>query len=364
MDKAGIGEMLKKLVMADGPSGAEERVAEVARALAAGYISEAQADALGNLIAVRRGAAQPPPGRIMLAAHMDEIGLIVTKVDGAFLHVGRIGGVDPRSLLGQEVTVYPTGPGADAYPDGLPGYIGSRPPHVLSPAERDKVIPLRDLRVDLGRPADFFRDGIVRVGDRVALRGPYTELMAGRVATKALDNRASVAAMLGTLGYLAGMHHSWDVIAVATTQEEIGLRGARASAFGVAPDLAVAIDVTFGETPGENSDETVPMDKGPAIAWGPNLHPGIVKRLREVADALEIPYVNEPQPGGTGTDAWAVQVTREGIPTGLVSIPIRYMHSTVETVALADIDRTARLLAAFISRLDGETMAELAKELD
>lgn len=364
MDKAGIGEMLKKLVATDGPSGAEERVAELARSLAADYITEARTDALGNLIAVRRAAAQPAPGRIMLAAHMDEIGLIVTKVDGAFLHVGRIGGVDPRSLLGQEVTVYPTGPGAEAYPDGLPGYIGSRPPHVLSPAERDKVIPLRDLRVDLGRPAGFFSSGIVRVGDRVAVRGPYTELMAGRVATKALDNRASLAAMLGTLGYLAGMQHSWDVIAVATTQEEIGLRGARASAFGVAPDLAIAIDVTFGETPGENSDETVPMDKGPAIAWGPNLHPGIVKRLREVADALEIPYVNEPQPGATGTDAWAVQVTREGIPTGLVSIPIRYMHSTVETVVLADIDRTARLLAAFISRLDGETMAELAKELD
>lgn len=364
MDKAGIGEMLKKLVAADGPSGAEERVAELARSLAADYITEAHTDALGNLIALRRSAIEPAAGRIMLAAHMDEIGLIVTKVDAAFLHVGRIGGVDPRSLLGQEVTVYPTGPGAEAYPDGLPGYIGSRPPHVLSPAERDKVIPLRDLRVDLGRSAEFFRSGIVRVGDRVTLRGPYTELMAGRVATKALDNRASLAAMLGTLGYLAHMQHSWDVIAVATTQEEIGLRGARASAFGVAPDLAIAIDVTFGETPGENSDETVPMDKGPAIAWGPNLHPGIVKRLREEADALEIPYVNELQPGATGTDAWAVQVTREGIPTGLVSIPIRYMHSTVETVVLADIDRTARLLAAFISRLDGNTLAQLAQELD
>jgi len=364
MDKAGIGEMLKKLVAVDGPSGVEGRVAEMARSLAADYISEARVDALGNLIAVRRGAAGQPPGRIMLAAHMDEIGLIVTKVDSAFLHVGRVGGVDPRSLLGQEVTIYPTGPGAEAYPDGLAGYIGSRPPHVLSPDERGKVIPLRDLRVDLGRPADFFRAGIVRVGDRVALRGPYTELMAGRVATKALDNRASVAAMLGALGYLAGMQHSWDVIAVATTQEEIGLRGARAGAFGVAPDLAVVIDVTFGETPGENSGETVPMDKGPTIGWGPNLHPGIVKRLRSVADALEIPYINEPQPGATGTDAWAVQVTREGIPTGLLGIPIRYMHSTVETVALADIDRTARLLAAFISRLDGETLAELAKELD
>ena len=226
-----------------------------------------------------------------------------------------------------------------------------------------QVIPLRDLRVDLGQPASFFAGGLVRVGDRVAIRGPYTELLGGRVATKALDNRASVAAMLGALGYLAGMRHTWDVYAVATVQEEIGLRGAITSAFGLAPDLAIAIDVTFGDTPGVNGGKTVAMDKGPAIGWGPNLHPGVVKRLREAADALEIPYVTEPLPGQSGTDAWAVQVTREGIPTGLLSIPIRYMHTAVETVVLADIDRTARLLAAFISRLDDAFLAGLAEEV-
>lgn len=364
MDKTGIAEMLKKLVAVDGPSGAEGRVAEVARALAADLASEMRTDALGNLIALRRGAAESAPGRIMLAAHMDEIGLIVTKVDGEFLHVGEVGGVDPRALVGQEVTVYPSGPGAEAYPDGLPGYIGSRPPHMLTAADREKAIPLADLRVDLGQPASFFAGGTVRVGDRAAVRGPYTELLNGRAATKSLDNRASVAVMLGALGYLADMRHTWDVVAVATTQEEIGLRGARAGTFGVEPDLAIAIDVTFGEMPGVNSDETVPMDKGPAIAWGPNLHPGIVKRLRDAADALEIPYVTEALPGSSGTDAWAVQVTQAGIPTGLVSIPIRYMHSAVETVVVADLDRAARLLAAFIGRLDGETLAGLAQELE
>jgi endoglucanase len=135
------------------------------------------------------------------------------------------------------------------------------------------------------------------------------------------------------------------------------------SAFGVAPDLALVIDVTFGETPGLDNGKTVPMNKGPAIGWGPNLHPGIVKRLREVADALEIPYVMEPVPGNSGTDAWAVQVTREGIPTGLVSIPIRYMHSTTEVVVLADVDRAARLVAAFISRLDTSFLAGLPEEV-
>ncbi len=362
MDKAGIAAMLQKLVAADGPSGTEGRVADLARSLAADFVSEIRTDVLGNLVALRRGTTGS--GRIMLAAHMDEIGLIITKVEGAFLHVGRVGGVDPRSVIGQEVTVYPSGPGAEAHPDGLPGYIGSRPPHMLAPGDRDKATPLGDLRVDLGQPAAFFETGIVRVGDRVAVRGPYTELLDGRVATKSLDNRASVAAVVGALGYLAGMQHAWDVVAVATTQEEIGLRGAAPAAFGVAPDLAIAIDVTFGETPGLNSNETVAMDKGPAIGWGPNLHPGIVQRLRDTADALEIPYITEPLPGNSGTDAWALQVTRAGIPTGLLSIPIRYMHSVVETVVVADIDRTARLLAAFISRLDDEVLAALAAALD
>lgn len=362
MDKTGIDQMLRKLTEADGPSGGEEAVASALRSLIQEHVSELRSDALGNIIARRRGA-EGPPGRVMLAAHMDEIGLIVTKVEAGFLHVTAIGGVDARSVVGQEVTVYPSGPGSERFPSGLPGYIGSRPPHVLSADERGQVIALHSLRVDLGLPASFFAGGIVRVGDRIAIRGPYTELLGGRIAAKSLDNRASVAAMIGALGYLAEMRHSWDVYAVATVQEEIGDRGAIASAFGLAPDLAIAIDVTFGDTPGVNGGKTVAMDKGPSIAWGPNLHPGVVKRLREVADALEIPYVNEPMPGQSGTDAWAVQVTRAGIPTGLLGIPIRYMHTAVETVVLADIDRTARLLAAFISRLDDAFLDSLAEEV-
>ncbi len=351
MNKTGIGQLLQQLVSVDGPSGAELRVAALVQTLVREMTDEARVDALGSVIARRRGAPEAP-GRIMLAAHMDEIGLIVTKVERGFLHIARVGGVDPRSWLAQEVTVYPTGPGSEAYAGGLPGYIGSRPPHMLARAQRDKVIPLNELRVDLGLPPTFFEGGIVRVGDRIAVRGPYTELLNGRIAAKALDNRASLAAMIGTLGYLTGMQHTWDVLAVATVQEEIGLRGAITSAYGVAPDLAVAIDVTFGETPGTDTAQTVEMDKGPAIGWGPNLHPGVVRKLREIADTLEIPYVNEPVPGASGTDAWAIQVSREGIPTGLVSIPIRYMHSATELAAVADIDRAARLLAAFISRLD------------
>jgi endoglucanase len=359
MNKARITEILKQLTAVDAPSGAEGRAEELIRSLAG---AESRTDALGNLIARVRGS-ESPPGRIMLAAHMDEIGLIVTKVERGFLHVAKVGGVDPRAALGQEVTVYPSGPGSDAYPGGLPGYVGSRPPHLLSDEERKKVTPMGRLRVDLGRAPEFFADGIIQVGDRVAIRGPHVELLGGRLATKALDNRASVAVMLGALGYLAAQRHAWDVYAVATVQEEIGLRGATTAAFGVAPDIAVALDVTFGETPGVSGGETFPMGKGPTIGIGPNLHPGIARRLSDAADELEMPYALEPLPGNSGTDAWAIQVTQEGIPTGLLSVPIRYMHSSVETVVLDDLDRTARLLAAFIARLDEKTLEGLTDDL-
>ena len=362
MDKARISEILRQLTAVDGPPGSESRVAELVESLARDTVSEVRRDALGNLIACRRGAEEAP-GRIMLAAHIDEIALVVTKVEKGFLHIASIGGVDPRSVIGQEVIVYPSGPGSDRYPAGLPGYVGSRPPHLLSVDDRKKVVPLKDLRVDLGLPASIIDGGMVRVGDRVVVRGPYCELLNGRVATKALDNRVSVAVMLGALGYLANMTHAWDVYAVATVQEEVGLRGATVAAFGVEPDLAIALDVTFGDTPGVNNGETFPQDHGPTIGWGPNLHPGVFRQLRAMADEFEIPYSVEPLPGSSGTDAWAIQVSRSGVPTGLLSVPVRYMHSPVEMVVLTDLDRTARLLAAYIARLDSRTLGDLAAEM-
>jgi tetrahedral aminopeptidase len=365
MDRAEIGRWLRRLAQVDGLPGNEDRVRAVVAELAGPYVTDVRTDLLGNVIAHRpgnrgRAAGERTAGRFMLAAHSDEIGLVVTKVEGSFLHVAQRGGVDARSLLAQEVTVYPSGPGCERWPDGLPGYIGSRPPHVLSDAERTKVVPLSALRVDLGSPA---LGATVRIGDRIAVRGPYTELMNGRIASKALDDRAGVTVMLGALAYLSQLEHTWDVYAVATVQEEVGLRGAAAAAFGVAPDLAIAIDVTFGDTPGLNDSDTVEMDHGPAIGWGPNLHPGVVKQLRAVADALEIPYTTEPLPGNSGTDAWAIQVSREGVPTGVVSVPVRYMHSATELVAVADVDRSARLLAAFVSRLDDTFLAGLSEEV-
>jgi endoglucanase len=227
--------MLRQLVATDGPSGSESKVADLVESLARDVVSEMRRDALGNLIARRRGAAEPP-GRVMLAAHIDEIALIVTKVEEGFLHITNIGGVDPRTVIGQEVTVYPSGPGSDLYPGGLAGYVGSRPPHLLTAEDRTKVIPLKDLRVDLGLPASFFEKGIVRVGDRVVWRGPRSQLLNERVATKALDNRAG-GAMLA-YRHLENMQHTGCIW--FTVQEEVGCGHCRNIC--VEPDLAIAPD--------------------------------------------------------------------------------------------------------------------------
>ena len=205
---------------------------------------------------------------------------------------------------------------------------------------------------------------LVRVGDLATFRREFTQLQGDLVAGKALDDRAAVAAILVCLEGLASVRHAWDVYAVATVQEEVGLRGAITSAYGLAPDLAIAIDVTFGNQPGVSEAETSEIGKGPGIGFGPNIHPKLHQTLVEVAKELEIPHQVEPIPGRSGTDAWAIQVTREGIPTALLSIPLRYMHTSVETVSLKDVERTGRLMAGFIGKLDEGFMERLRWRLE
>jgi len=199
----------------------------------------------------------------------------------------------------------------------------------------------------------------VRVGDLITLRGDFTELRDGYVSGKAFDDRAGVVSLIHCLHTLASMQHEWDVFAVATVQEEVGLRGAITSAYGIAPDIAIAVDVSFGKTPGLSEAETVETNKGPAINLGPNIHPLMHLRLVNTAEGYEIPYQTEPVPGRSGTDAWAIQVTRQGIPTALLSIPLRYMHTPVEVISVRDVERTGRLMAMFIAGLDEPFALEL-----
>jgi endoglucanase len=178
-----------------------------------------------------------------------------------------------------------------------------------------------------------------------------------------MDDRACVAAVTLALEQLSGMQHAWDVFAVATVQEETGLKGAIATAYGIAPDMGVALDVTFGKHPGVSDVDGFPLGKGPTIGVGPNFHPGLVERLKKVSEAHEIPYHVEPTPGSSGTDGWAIQVSREGVPTALISVPVRYMHQPVETLAAQDVERAGRLLAAFIAGLEADFLDNLAWDL-
>jgi len=347
--------LLKRLSEACGVSGYEQKVRSIVQEIFAPYADEVRTDTLGNVIARKRGTGPEPRPAIMLAAHMDEIGLIVSSLEEGFIHFQQVGGYDDRVLLGQEVVVHGR--------RDLPGIIGSRPPHVLPPAERDRPIPYDRLRIDVGlSPEELPR--LVRVGDLITMNRRLVELKGGLVAGKALDNRASVAAMAVCLEELSRVRHRWDLYAVATVQEEVGTKGAITSTYGLQPDVGIAIDVTWARQPGAAEEYTFELGTGPTISWGPNFHPKVQEALIETARALEMNYHLEPLTRPGGTDAYAIQIAREGIPTGQICLVQRNMHTPVETVSVRDVERAGRLLAAFIARLDDRFLASLAWELE
>jgi endoglucanase len=344
MEAAGL---VKELTEARGPSGYEAEVRTIVRKRFEQHADEIRVDPVGNLIALRRGTGSTGTGdarvSLMLAGHMDEIALMVAQVEKGFLRVAQIGGFDARVLFGQEVVVHGT--------RELSGLVVSVPPHFTDPADREKPVPLEKLFIDVGLPPEEL-EAAVRVGDVVTLRGRWTPLAGGYAACKSMDDRAAVAVLILCLEELSRRRHDWDVYAVATVQEEVGGVGAVTGAFSIQPTLAIAIDVTFGMQPGLSTAEAVKMDAGPSIALGPNFHPLIHERLVATAKAMELPCQVEAISGASGTDAWAIQVSREGVPCGLLSIPVRSMHTPVETVCLRDVERTAKLLAEFICRLE------------
>jgi endoglucanase len=342
-----IFSLLKELSETPGVSGQEERIRACISDHLAPLVDELRTDTLGNLTGYKRGA-DSPAGRVMLAAHMDEIGLIVTRLEQGFLRFAPVGGVDMGALPAQEVTVHGR--------DDLPGLIASRPPHVLSPQEREKPFTQAELFIDTGLSAEAL-DEAVSVGDFISVRRSASRLGSGQATGKALDNRVSVVVLLEALRLLQRRSHAWDIYAVVTVQEEIGLRGAKTATFEVVPDAGIALDVAYAEQPGATADEALPMGSGPAIGLGPNIHPVLKKLLVSTAERNEIPFTIEALPGNSGTDAWAMQVTQSGIPTALISVPIRNMHTPAETVALKDIERSARLLAEAICDLPDDLSA-------
>jgi putative aminopeptidase FrvX len=340
-----IRATMKALLADHGVSGHEHGIAARFTEALAPFTTDIRIDKIGNLIARIEGDGEGPRPSVLLAAHMDEIGLMVTKIErGGFLRMTNIGGVDPRTQVAQEVLVHTRS-------GDYVGIIGSKPPHLTTPEERGKAAPLTDLFIDLGMPEQMVREK-VRVGDTVTIRREPLELQYDRIAAKSLDNRASVAAVLECLAELQRLRCGVDVYAVGTVQEERGRIGAGPAAFGVKPDIAIAIDVTFGDYAGAPDDANFPLDGGPTILFGPNAHQKITKSLAETADSLNMPYEYEFIQGDSSTDTHLLQVQHEGIATGLLSIPIRYMHTSVETVCYRDIERTGKLLAHFIAGID------------
>lgn len=338
--------LLRQLSQTNGPSGHERPIRAAVLAEWGRFATETRVDKLGSAYAILRGtrSAATPRRSIMLATHMDEIGLMVSGVAQGFIRVTAIGGVDPRVLPGQSVIVHTRA-------RDLPGVIASTPPHVLRPADRDKISLVDQLWIDVGLSARQI-DRLVEIGDLVSIDRAVIPLKNDLLAGKAFDNRASIAAVAVCLEQLAARPPQWDVIAVATVQEEITLAGARTAAFSLAPDAAIAIDTTYGRQAGTPDNESFDVGGGPTIAIGPNMHPGMTRGLRDAAQRLELNAPVEPMPGNSLTDGWVIQVAREGIPTGIIEIPIRNMHTPVETVAVKDVERAGRLLAEFIAGLD------------
>ena len=337
---------LKSLLSVSGLSGFEGPAARLIEEKWHPLVDEISISRVGSLHGLKKGWGTEPRPSLMIAAHMDAIGLLVSQIQDGFLHITNLGGIDIRVLPGLEVTVHASGTGEE-----LPGVIAMPSSQLLPESEGEGVIALKYLLVDTGLPARDVEKK-VRVGDLVSFANEPLELAGDVLSGHTVDNRSSIAALTVCLEELQRKSHAWDVWAVATVQEEVTYLGAYGSAFQLRPQLAIAVDVTHAKGPGVNGWESFPMGKGVGLCIGPNLHPFLHARLKDVAERSEIPWFLDLAPTQSGTDAYAMQVTAEGIPTALVEFPIRYMHTAVESVCLKDIQRAGRLLAEFIASLE------------
>ncbi|MXX72339.1 MAG: M42 family metallopeptidase [Gemmatimonadetes bacterium] len=339
---------LERLLDAPGPSGFETRPAGVWRDEAASF-ANVWSDVVGNSYAAVRRDARP---LALMAGHIDEIGLQVTHADkSGLLYFAGIGGWDAQVLVGQRVRIL--GARGD-----VPGVIGRKAIHLMEPKERDVAVKVKKLWIDVGAGSrDELGELGVRVGDPAVLDGGMVRLAGDRVASRAIDNRVGAFVVLEALRLLAGGDGSAGAVAVATAQEEIGYSGggARTSAFDLSPDVALVVDVTHAtDVPGVEKTEVGEhsLGGGPVLTRGSSTHPAVFELLAETAESNDIPYSIQAAPLRTATDADGIHLARGGVPTGLVSVPNRYMHSPCEMVATSDLFHVAHLLAAFVERLD------------
>jgi len=332
---------LKELLSTPSPSGYEEPIQAVVRQYVADFAQEVRTDVHGNVIAAVNSQA---PVRLMFAGHCDQIGMLVSHIDGdGFLYAQTIGGWDPQQLIGQRMTVWTRG-------GAVPAVISRKPIHLLEDEERKQVVKTKDMWLDIGAGSKDEAQALVRIGDPVTLELGFQPLLNDLANAPGMDNRTGLWVVIEALRRCALRTPAVGVFAVSTVQEEIGLRGAQTSAFGIMPHLAVAVDVTHATdcpTIDRRQQGEIGLGKGPVIFRGPNMNPLVTQRLIETAEQKEIPFQLSAIGRAAPNDSNALQVSRAGVATGLVAIPNRYMHSAVETISLNDIDRAADLLAEF-----------------
>lgn len=341
MDDSSL-RFLKDLVEAHGVSGYEEGVQEVFRARVRPLCDEVRTDLMGSVIAARNPGGNP---RILLDGHPDEIGFVVKHIDDrGFLYVERVGGWDVEVLVAQRVLVHTSsGP--------VPGVFGKKAVHLMEEDERKKKSELHKIWIDIGARDGVEAREVVSIGDFATLEAQFTSARNGLAFAKSFDNRAGLWVVVETLRLLEGREIRPAVFGVSAVQEEIGLRGARTAAYGVDPVIGIAIDVSHtSDYPDVDKRKVgdIALGKGPVLVRGANVNPHVFRRLVAVAKERDLPYQVQTAGGATGTDANPIQLTRSGVAAGLVGIPLRYMHSPCEMLALEDLENAARLLAAFI----------------
>ena len=343
-----ITSFLSSLISVAGLSGHESPAADLITAHWRPLADEIHFSRLGSIHALRRGTEPEPRPSLLVTAHMDAIGMMVSGIVDGLLTLTNIGGVDPRLLPGQPVLVR----GRQL----LLGMIAARPAALMPEDAVKDAVGWDHLLVDVGLPPRRVQE-LVRVGDLVSFATEPFELGGEMLSGHSLDNRASVAALTCSLEAMQAKGHAWDVWFAATVQEEVGYAGGITSAFSLHPDLAIIVDTTYGKSPAANGWETFPLGGGPTLGVGPHIHPILMKHLKEIVERLEIPFAIEPMPEHSGTEAEGIQLTREGVPTAVISIPLRYMHSPQEVVSVTDVERAGRLVAEFALALDKDFLS-------
>ena len=341
-------DFLLRLLNTPSPSGYERPIQDVVRAYVGEFADRVTTDLHGNVIACKNPSAKL---RVMFAGHCDQIGMLITHFnDNGFLHAQTIGGWDAQQLIGQRMTIWTaSGP--------LPAVIARKPIHLLTDEERKQVVKLEDLWLDIGAKSKDEAKELVRIGDPVTLKLSYQEMRNGLANSPAMDNKCGLWVVIEALRRAAKRDLKCGVYAVSTVAEEIGLRGAQTSAFGIDPQVGIAVDVTHATdcpTIDKRQQGDVSLGLGPVIPRGPNMNPVVVERLLAICKQKEIPHQLTASGKAQSNDSNAIQISRAGVATGLVAIPNRYMHSAVEMISLDDIDRAAELLAEFVASLGGD----------